>query len=126
MFTAWMLVNKNMVGNQYTAQFLENCSRRIRKRNGGLLVASQNFVEFENSEQGKAVLTNAVTSIFLKQNSTDIDALQDTFKLSDGEKQFLVSAKRGEILIKVAGQAAVAEVVALPMEERIITPENFR
>ena len=121
-----MLVNKNMVGNQYTAQFLENCSRRIRKRNGGLLVASQNFVEFENSEQGKAVLTNAVTSIFLKQNSTDIDALQDTFKLSDGEKQFLVSAKRGEILIKVAGQAAVAEVVALPMEERIITPENFR
>lgn len=123
---AWMLVNKNMVGNQYTAQFLENCSRRIRKRNGGLLVASQNFVEFENSEQGKAVLTNAVTSIFLKQNSTDIDALQDTFKLSDGEKQFLVSAKRGEMLIKVAGQAAVAEVVALPMEERIITPENFR
>lgn len=123
---AWMLVNKNMVGHQYTAQFLENCSRRIRKRNGGLLVASQNFLEFENSEQGKAVLTNAVTSIFLKQNSTDIDALQDTFKLSDGEKQFLVSAKRGEILIKVAGQAAVAEVVALPMEERIITPENFR
>lgn len=123
---AWMLVNKNMVGHQYTAQFLENCSRRIRKRNGGLLVASQNFIEFENSEQGKAVLTNAVTSIFLKQNSTDIDALQDTFKLSDGEKHFLVSAKRGEILIKVAGQTAVAEVVALPMEERIITPENFK
>ena len=123
---AWMLVNKNMVGHEYTAQFLENCSRRIRKRNGGLLVASQNFIEFENSDQGKAVLTNAVTSIFLKQNSTDIDALQDTFKLSDGEKHFLVSAKRGEILIKVAGQTAVAEVVALPMEERIITPGNFK
>lgn len=123
---AWMLVNKNMAGHQYTAQFLENCSRRIRKRNGGLLVASQNFIEFESSDQGKAVLTNAVTSIFLKQNSTDIDGLQDTFKLSDGEKQFLVSAKRGEILIKAAGQSVVAEVVALPLEERIITPENFR
>ena len=89
-------------------------------------MASQNFIEFENSDQGKAVLTNAVTSIFLKQNSTDIDGLQDTFKLSDGEKNFLVSAKRGEILIKAAGQSVVAEVVALPMEARIITPENFR
>ena len=89
-------------------------------------MASQNFIEFESSDQGKAVLTNAVTSIFLKQNSTDIDGLQDTFKLSDGEKNFLVSAKRGEILVKVAGQSVVAEVVALPMEERIITPENFR
>ena len=68
--------------------------RRIRKRNGGLLVASQNFVEFADNPQGKAVLTNTVVNIFLKQNSTDIDAVQETFKLSDGEKQFLLSAKR--------------------------------
>ena len=122
---AWMLLNKNMAGYRYTSQFLESCSRRIRKRNGGLLVASQNFLEFANNEQGKAVLTNAVTSIFLKQDSSDIDLLQDTFKLSDGEKGFLLGARRGEILIKMAGQTAVAQVVPFEIEERIITPEKF-
>lgn len=122
---AWMLVNKNMAGFRYTSQFLENCSRRIRKRNGGLLIASQNFLEFANNEQGKAVLTNALTSILLRQDSSDIDLLQDTFKLSDGEKGFLLGARRGEILIKMAGQTAVAQVVPFAMEERIITPEKF-
>lgn len=122
---AWMLVNKNMAGFKYTSQFLENCSRRIRKRNGGLLIASQNFIEFANNEQGKAVLTNALSSIFLRQDTTDIDMLQDTFKLSDGEKGFLLSARRGEMLMKIAGQTAVGQVVPFELEERIITPEKF-
>lgn len=37
---AWMLVSKSMAGYEYTATFLETAARRIRKRNGGLLVAS--------------------------------------------------------------------------------------
>lgn len=123
---AWMLVNKNMAGFRYTSQFLENCSRRIRKRNGGLLIASQNFIEFANNEQGKSVLTNALTNMFLRQDTTDIDYLQDTFKLSDGEKQFLLGARRGEMLVKVAGQTVVSRVVPFEMEEYIITPEKFQ
>lgn len=118
---AWMLVNKNMAGFEYTSQFLESTSRRIRKRNGGLLVASQNFIEFANNEQGKSVLTNAVVNIFLRQNSTDIDALQDTFKLSDGERNFLLQARRGEILIKMNGESSVAHVMPFDYEKDLIT-----
>ena len=107
-------------------KFLENCSRRIRKRNGGLLIASQNFLEFANNEQGKAVLTNAMTNMLLRQDSSDIDMLQDTFKLSDGEKGFLLGAKTGEMLIKTVGQTAVSKVVPFEMEQRIIAPEKFQ
>lgn len=117
---AWMLVNKNMAGHEYTAQFLENCARRIRKRNGGLLVASQNFYEFANSDQGKAVLTNTAVNIFLRQDSTDIDALQNTFKLSDGERNFLLSAKRGEMLIRMNGESSVAYALSFPFERELI------
>lgn len=118
---AWMLVNKSMAGHEYTAQFLDNAARRIRKRNGGLLVASQNFVEFANSEQGKAVLTNAGVNIFLEQDSTDIDGVQETFKLSDGERNFLLSARRGEYLIRMNGESSVAYALPFQFEADLIT-----
>lgn len=117
---AWMLVNKNMAGSEFTAQFLENCARRIRKRNGGLLVASQNFAEFAESPQGKAVLTNAVVNIFLKQNSTDIDDVKETFKLSEGEKSFLMTAKRGEMLIRMNEESSVVQVIPFEYEKKLI------
>jgi type IV secretory pathway VirB4 component len=118
---AWMLVNKNMAGHEFTAQFLENCARRIRKRNGGLLVASQNFVEFADNPQGKAVLTNSTVNIFLKQNPTDIDALQDTFKLSEGEKQFLLTAKRGEMLMRMGDESSLAYAYPFKYELNMIS-----
>lgn len=121
---AWMLVNKNMAGHEFTGQFLENCSRRIRKRNGGLLVASQNFMEFADSQQGQAVLKNAVTKILLKQDSTDIDGVQDMFKLSDGERNFLLQAQRGEALIKMSQQSSVAYVMPFDYEIEFISKAN--
>lgn len=117
---AWMLVSKSMVGYEYTSAFLDKASRRIRKRNGGLCVASQNFTEFASSEQGRAVLTNASVNIFLKQKSNDIDSVQDTFKLSDGEKNFLVTADRGDMLIKMGEESSTAHVMAFPYEQQLI------
>lgn len=117
---AWMLVKKGMAGSEFTAQFLENCARRIRKRNGGLLVASQNFAEFAESSQGRAVLTNAVVNIFLKQNSTDIEDVQETFKLSDGEKTFLMTAKRGEMLIRMSEESSIVQVIPFDYEKKLI------
>ncbi|MFY0516616.1 VirB4 family type IV secretion system protein [Lysinibacillus sp. UGB7] len=124
---AWMLTNKNMAGNEYTAQFLETSARRIRKRNGGLLVASQNFTEFADNPQGAAVLTNASVNIFLEQSATDIDAVQDKFKLSDGERQFLLSARKGEFLIRLKNESSIAYALAFDFEKDIITnPYNVR
>lgn len=123
---AWMLVSKNMAGSEYTAQFLENAARRIRKRNGGLLVASQNFTEFARSAQGEAVLKQAVTNIFLGQDSTDVDALQETFKLSDGEKNFLMVAKRGEMLIKLHNESATVQVIPFEFEKALIEKKKFQ
>lgn len=121
---AWMLMSKNMAGHEFTAQFLENCARRIRKRNGGLLVASQNFIEFADNPQGKAVLTNTIVNIFLRQKSTDIELVQETFKLSDGEKQFLLSASKGEMLIKMNEESSVALAVPFAIETDLITKKS--
>lgn len=122
---AWMLVSKNMAGSEFTAQFLENSSRRIRKRNGGLLVASQNFTEFANSIQGQAVLKNAVVNIFLGQDSTDADALKETFKLSDGEILFLMKAKRGEMLVRIHGESSIVLAIPFDNEKKLIEKKQF-
>jgi conjugal transfer ATP-binding protein TraC len=118
---AWMLTSKSMAGHEYTSAFLEKASRRARKKNTGLLVASQNFTEFANDEQGRAVLTNAAVNIFLGQNSTDIDALQETFALSDGERNFLLQARIGEYLIRMDGESTAAFALAFDHEKDLIT-----
>lgn len=117
---AWMLVKKEMAGSEFTAQFLENTARRIRKRNGTLLVASQNFKEFADNPQGQAVLTNATVNIFLRQNSTDIDDVQRVFKLSDGERNFLLSATKGNFLLKMQEESTTGFVQAFDYEQYLI------
>lgn len=121
---AWMLLNKNMAGFQYTSQFLENTSRRSRKRNCGLLVASQNFIEFSDSTNGQAVVNNAFVNIFLKQNTTDIDSLQNVFKLSDGERNFLLGASKGEFLLRTNGDSYVAYALPFDFEVEYISKAN--
>lgn len=117
---AWMLTNPNMAGYQYTAQFLETCSRRSRKRNCSLLVASQNFKEFVSCPQGEAVLTNAVVNIFLKQAATDIDAVQEKFKLSNGERSYLMSPPRGHFLLKMNSEGTIGFAFATDYEKYLI------
>jgi len=117
---AWMLTNPNMSGYQYTADFLQTCARRSRKRNCALLCASQNFKEFVSCPQGEAVLTNAVVNIFLKQASTDIDALQEKFKLSNGERAYLMSPRKGHFLLKMGSEGTVGFAYSTDYEKYLI------
>lgn len=121
---AWMLMKKSMAGSEYTRRFLETCSRRIRKRNAGLLVASQNFIEFANCDEGKTVLSNTAVRIFLKQSNTDIEAVQSEFKLSDGEMSFLRTADTGQFLIKTDTETAIGYSHATPYEHELLTTKN--
>ena len=118
---AWMMLQQSFAGSEFTAKFLENCARRIRKYNGSLCCASQNFREFVARPEGLAILSNSAVKIFLKQEPEDVHAVGDRFILSDGEKQFLLSAGRGDTLIKVKKDSFVADVYAFPFEDELIS-----
>lgn len=117
---AWMLTDSNMPGYEYTGKFLETLARRIRKRNGGLMVSSQGFKEFANSKYGEAVLKNSTVNIFFKQDDTDISAVQNTFNLSDGERNFLLQSRRGEALFKLPGESVIGRFEASEYEDFLI------
>lgn len=117
---AWMMVRKSMPGSEYTSHFLETVARRIRKRNGALLVASQNFKEFADSPQGEAVLFSTHVNIFLKQSATDLDAVQAKFKLSNGERDYLAGPKKGHFLLKMGNESTVGYAYPFAYEKYLI------
>ncbi|HHY79161.1 MAG TPA: DUF87 domain-containing protein [Thermoanaerobacter sp.] len=113
---AWMFMKY-----ESTANFLENLARRARKRNTSLTLASQSFIEFSDTKQGRAVLTNAATVFLLRQSPTDIDAVQEVFHLSKGEREFLLSSGIGEALLKAGRNSTVLRVVASDYEKEFIS-----
>jgi type IV secretory pathway VirB4 component len=106
--------------HSYSAMFLEKMSRRCRKRNTSFFCASQSFEEFTWNEQGKAVLSNASATILLKQNEMDVDFVQEQYRLSEGQRQFLESAYPGEALLKIGKNMLTMRVDASPFEHEFI------
>ena len=93
---AWMLLPY-----PEAVDFLNTMARRARKRNVSLTVVSQKFQDFYENKSVQAVLTSAETKLFLAQDKSEIEYLQEVFKLSDGESNFLITCSRGEGLIKI-------------------------
>ena len=102
---AWMLL-----AYPEAVDFLNTMARRARKRNVSLTVVSQKFQDFYENKSVQAVLTSAETKLFLAQDKSEIEYLQEVFKLSDGESNFLITCSRGEGLIKIVYSSAVIAI----------------
>lgn len=113
---AWYLMRY-----QDSASFVYGIAKRARKYYLGLTTATQDVQDFLSSDYGRAILSNSSIQILLKQSPAEINTVSDTFYLSDGEKQLLLSANVGQGLF-FAGQNHVAiQVVSAPFEHDIVT-----
>ncbi|MBV9616704.1 MAG: ATP-binding protein [Ktedonobacteraceae bacterium] len=107
---AWLLMQFSQ-----GAKFLEELSRRIRKYGGGLWCTTQNSDDFLSSEEGKTILAMATMKFLMKQDSSTIDSVVNTFNLSQGQRRHLLAAKRGEGLFATKTWTPM-EVLASPLE----------
>lgn len=99
---AWMLVDEQ---TPQAIAFLRDTSKRIRKYQGSLIVASQNVIDFLDpavARHGQALLDNPSYKLLLGQGEKDLQALQSLMNLTEAESELLAGAKRGEGLF-VAG-----------------------
>jgi type IV secretory pathway VirB4 component len=78
------------------AQFLEDVFRRIRKRSGSAVAASQDFRKFADSEYGRAIVNNSATKVLLRQDKNDKAAVMDVFGLEEREFDDLVGYRNGQ------------------------------
>jgi hypothetical protein len=100
------------------AKFLEELSRRIRKYGGGLWCTTQNSDDFLGSDEGKTILAMATMKFLMKQDSSTIDSVVQTFHLSPSQKNFLLGARRGEGLFATKSWSQM-EILASPMEAKM-------
>jgi len=113
---AWLLM-KEPAG----AEFLFRMAKASRKQWAGLTVATQDTADVLGSDLGKAVVANAATQILLRQASQAIDEICRTFDLSMGERQFLLSADRGQGLLSTGTQRVAFQSIASPVEHELVT-----
>jgi type IV secretory pathway VirB4 component len=113
---AWLLMNQKS-----GAEFLFRMAKASRKHWAGLTVCTQDTADVVGSDLGKAVVANAATQILLRQASQAIDEITQTFDLSAGERQFLLSADRGQGLLSAGTQRVAFQSIASPTEHYLVT-----
>jgi type IV secretory pathway VirB4 component len=116
---AWLLMRQHD-----GAQFLFRMAKAARKHWAGLVVVTQDAEDVLGSELGRAVVNNAATQILLRQSPQAIDMVAEAFRLSAGEREFLLSARRGEGLLAAGATDRVAfRTVASDFEHQLATTD---
>nr|WP_235433804.1 hypothetical protein [Protofrankia coriariae] len=105
------------------ADFLFRMAKSARKYWAGLTVATQDTADVLATDLGKAIVTNAATQILLKQAPQAIDEITAVFDLSQGERQFLLSADRGQGLLAAGAQRVAFQALASPTEHHLVTTD---
>lgn len=110
-----------------SAAFVYSMVKRARKYYLGITTITQDVEDFLHNDYGKAIVSNASIQFLMKQSTASVPILTQTFYLSEGERQLLVSSDVGEGIF-FAGQNHVAlRVIASPQEHKVITtnPEEI-
>ncbi|HEX5116309.1 MAG TPA: DUF87 domain-containing protein [Pseudonocardiaceae bacterium] len=115
---AWLLMQEKS-----GAEFLFRMAKAARKHWAGLTVCTQDTADVLGSDLGKAVVANAATQVLLRQASQAIDEISHTFDLSAGERQFLLSADRGQGLLSAGTQRVAFQAIASPTEHHLVTTD---
>lgn len=102
---AWRLIKY-----EEALDFLVTMARRARKKNTSTSVITQQFEEFYG-EETSAIIKQSYTKFFLKPDSTEIDKIQEVFKLTDGETSFLRTCNIGEVLMQTGPISAKVKIV---------------
>ncbi|MCY0875147.1 MAG: DUF87 domain-containing protein [Firmicutes bacterium] len=103
------------------AQFLEDVFRRIRKRSGSAVAASQDFGQFARNEHGRAIIQNSATKVLLKQDKNDKVAVMEIFGLEEREFDELMAYRHGQGRWVVGGEVFYNQLEPFADEYNLFT-----
>ncbi len=106
-----------------SAKFIYSMTKRARKYYLGITTITQDVEDFLHNDYGKAIVSNASIQLLMKQSTASIPALADTFYLSEGERQLLVSSDIGEGIFFAGHNHVALRVVGSQEEHEVITSD---
>lgn len=112
-----------MMQHEDSAKFLYALAKRCRKYYLGMTVITQDVEDFLASQYGRAVISNSSMQLLLKQSTSSVDKLADTFNLTEGEKYLLLESDVGEGLFFAGLNHVAIKIIASYTEDQIITTD---
>jgi hypothetical protein len=112
-----------MMQHEDSAKFMYGMAKRARKYYLGLTTITQDVEDFMQNDMGKAIITNSAIQFLMKQSPTAVDRLESVFNLSQGEKQYLLSADKGQGLFFAGPNHVAIQVVSSQSEHELITTD---
>jgi len=101
------------------ARFIEDVFRRVRKRSGSAVAASQDFRKFADNEHGRAIVQNSATKVLLKQDKNDKATVLEVFNIEEREFDDLIGYSKGMGRWWVGGEVFYNVVSAFPEEHEM-------
>jgi len=115
---AWSLMQ-----HEEGAKFLSSMARQARKHYLALTTVTQDVEDFLATPDGHTALANSSVQLLMRQDSSTIDVVGQTFRLSSGEREFLLSCRKGEGLFFARGNHIALRVEASPVEHALATTD---
>lgn len=115
---AWSLMQ-----HEEGARFLSSMARQARKHYLGLTTVTQDVEDFLGTPEGHTVLANSAMQLLMRQDSSTIDVVARTFRLSAGEREFLLACRKGEGLFFAPSNHIALQVEASPLEHALVTTD---
>jgi conjugal transfer ATP-binding protein TraC len=112
-----------MMQSEDSAKFLYSIAKRARKYYLGLSTITQDVADFLNTDMGKAIISNSSIQLLMMQSPTAVEKLQEVFKLSDGEKNFLLNCEQGQGLFFAGTNHVGIRVLSSVSEHELITSD---
>jgi hypothetical protein len=115
---AWLLLS-----HPAGAAFLLRLAKAARKHWCGLTLVTQDAGDVLATELGRAVVSNAATSLLLRTAPQAAERVAQAWHLSEGERDFLTCAPVGTGLLLVGGHRVALTIHASPTETDVITTD---
>ena len=113
---AWSLLSRTEDAS-YIFEIVKTC----RKFNLALFLINQEVEGMLASEAGRSVLANSSYTLLMRQKPAVINAIQETFHMSNAERTFLLTAPVGEGILIMDDEHSEIKIVASEEEHKQIT-----
>jgi type-IV secretion system protein TraC len=117
---AWMILD-------YSAKFLAELVRTLRKYGGSLVTCVQNYSDLQSTEHHQTIIKNSTWSVLLKQNEQGLN----TFKGTNFEEIIplirsvsMVPGKYAEMLLYSTGVRVVGKLILDPYSQQLFSTDS--